>query len=395
MEDYNFDRVINRRHTKSLKFDFAVQRGRPADINPFWVADMDFEVPPAVKQALHERVEHGIFGYTETDDTYFSIVSDWFKRRFDWEPQEDWLVKTPGIVFALAMAVQAFTEPGEGVLIQQPVYYPFSEVIEANHRKLINSPLVDNGQGYDIDFEDFEKKIQDNDVKLFLLCSPHNPGGKVFSKEELETMAHICLKHKVVIVADEIHADFVWAPHKHTVFPSLSEKVQNNCILCTSPSKTFNIAGTQLSNIWIANERLRTKFKAAVDAAGYSQVGTFGIEACQAAYQYGEEWLHQVKSYIWENIKFTKEYFEQYLPKLKMYVPEGTYLVWFDCSALPFTAEEREQWLWHQAKLWLDSGAIFGKAGEKFERINVACPRVTLEGGLNQLRQAYEALHLD
>lgn len=392
MGDYNFDAVVDRHHTKSLKYDFALKRGRPVDVSPFWVADMDFPIAHEIQECLHKVVDHGIFGYTETEEEYFAALSSWMTKHFGWTPKEEWLIKTPGVVFALAMAVQAFTEPGDGVVIMQPVYYPFSEVIQENGRHIVNVPLVRGKDMYTIDFDALERALASQSVKLFLLCSPANPVGRVWTEGELRRLGDLCNRYGVLLVSDEIHADFVWGDISHHMYPSLGPDYENNCILCTAPSKTFNIAGLQVSNIFIPNEDLRKRFQAAVRKAGYSQVNSMGIFACQAAYRYGETWLDEVKAYIWDNIQFTKDYLEEYLPQLTMYVPQGTYLVWIDCSALPMSAEEREKWLWHDAKLWLDSGAIFGEDGKDFERINVACPRSVLKAGLDQLRHAVDRL---
>lgn len=392
MTKYNFDEVIDRHNTACLKYDFAIQRGRPADVLPLWVADMDFPIAREIQKALITRCQHAVFGYSESDDAYFAAVHDWYAKHFNWETKQEWLTKTPGIVFALAMAVKAFTKPGEAVLINQPVYYPFTEVIKDNKRELINSPLVLKGGKYSIDFADLEAKIVAHNVKLMLLCSPHNPVGRVWSREELQKIGDICLAHNVVIVSDEIHSDFVWGENKHTVFATLGERYAQNCIVCTAPSKTFNIAGLQVSNIFIPNEKLRRAFRHEVAAAGYSQVNTLGLIACEAAYRYGEDWLQQVKAYIEANIHFVDEYLKTNLPQIKLLAPQGTYLIWLDCSALGLTAEDREQWLWHKAKLWLDGGGIFGPEGQAFERINVACPRSTLLQALEQLKKAVSEL---
>lgn len=392
MTKYNFDEVIDRHHTACLKYDFAIQRGRPADVLPLWVADMDFPIAREIQEALITRCQHAVFGYSESDDAYFSAVHDWYAKHFNWETKQEWLTKTPGIVFALAMAVKAFTKPGEAVLINQPVYYPFTEVIKDNKRELINSPLVLQDGKYSIDFADLEAKIVAHNVKLMLLCSPHNPVGRVWSRGELQKIGDICLARNVVIVSDEIHSDFVWGENKHTVFATLGEKYAQNCIVCTAPSKTFNIAGLQVSNIFIPNEKLRRAFRHEVAAAGYSQVNTLGLVACEAAYRYGEDWLQQVKAYIEANIRFVDEYLKTNLPQIKLLAPQGTYLIWLDCSALGLTAEDREQWLWHKAKLWLDGGGIFGPEGQAFERINVACPRSTLLQALEQLQKAVSEL---
>ena len=395
MVDYNFDEVIDRRNTDCLKYDFAVQRGRPKDVLPFWVADMDFSIAQEIEDALVKRCQHGIFGYSEATDGYFAALQNWYLKHFNWQVQRPWLIKTPGVVFALAMAVKAFTEPGDGVLVQQPVYYPFTEVIRDNDREVVNAPLALVNGHYEIDFADLEQKLANPKVKLMFLCSPHNPVGRVWTKEELLKVGDLCLKYNVITVSDEIHSDFVWDDNVHTPFATLGEEYKQNCIICTAPSKTFNLAGLQVSNIFIPNQKLRRAFRKQIDAAGYSQLNTLGLVACQAAYTYGEEWLTQVKAYIRSNITFVDDYLKQNLPQIKMLPIEGTYLVWLDCSALGMTADEREQWLWHEAKLWLDGGGIFGKEGEAFERINVACPRATLLQGLEQLKAAVEGLKKD
>lgn len=386
---FDFDTIIDRTHTDCLKYDAAVRRGRPADVLPFWVADMDFPTAPAIIEALQQRVQHGIFGYSEADpDRYHAVLDDWFSRRHGWHVEKEWLLQTPGVVFALATAVKAFTKPGDTVLIQQPVYYPFSEVIVDNRRKRVSSDLVLKDGHYEIDFADVEAKIVANDVKLFLLCSPHNPVGRVWTRDELTRLGDICLKHDVIIVADEIHEDFVWQGHTHIPFASLGETYAKRSVVCTSPSKTFNIAGLQVSNIFIPNESLRIKFKKEIDRAGYSQLNTLGLTASEAAYTGGEEWLDALKIYLQGNIDFLASYVKQYVPQLTLIQPEGTYLLWLDFRKLGLTEPEREDLLLHKAKLWLDSGAIFGKVGEGFERINIACPRATLQQGLDQLRQA-------
>ena len=395
MVTYDFDRIVDRRNTDCLKYDFAVQRGRPKDVLPFWVADMDFSIAQEIEDALVKRCQHGIFGYSEATDGYFAALQNWYLKHFNWQVQRPWLIKTPGVVFALAMAVKAFTEPGDGVLVQQPVYYPFTEVIRDNDREVVNAPLALVNGHYEIDFAYLEQKLADPKVKLMFLCSPHNPVGRVWTKEELLKVGDLCLKYNVITVSDEIHSDFVWDDNVHTPFATLGEEYQQNCIVCTAPSKTFNLAGLQVSNIFIPNQKLRRAFRKQIDAAGYSQLNTLGLVACQAAYTYGEEWLTQVKAYIRSNITFVDDYLKQNLPQIKMLPIEGTYLVWLDCSALGMTADEREQWLWHEAKLWLDGGGIFGKEGEAFERINVACPRATLLQGLEQLKAAVEGLKKD
>ncbi|MDR1550171.1 MAG: pyridoxal phosphate-dependent aminotransferase [Hungatella sp.] len=388
----DFDEVIDRKNTNSVKYDFAVRRGKPENLLPLWVADMDFKISGKVLDALHERIDHGIFGYSEVQEEYFEAIRDWMEKKHHWNVESRWLVKTPGVVFALAMAVQAFTDPGDGVMIQQPVYYPFSEVIEDNDRVIVDNTLYLGEDGrYHIDFEDFEKKAEEFHVKLFLLCNPHNPVGRVWSLEELEKLGEICIRRDILVVSDEIHQDFVFEG-KHLVFASLSEEVKNRTITCTSPSKTFNLAGLQISNIFIANQKLRRRFRRQVAAAGYSQLNTLGLTACEAAYRHGEEWHEQLMVYLRANITYVREFIKEKIPRVKLIEPEGTYLVWLDFRELGLTEEEREDLIIKKAGLWLDSGAMFGPVGEGFERINIACPRSILEQALGNLEKAIRTL---
>ena len=389
---YDFDKVIDRHGTNCLKFDFAKERGKNGDELSLWVADMDFQVAKPITDALQAQVNHGIYGYTEVKSDYFDIVKNWFKDNFDWEIKKGSLVKTPGVVYAIAMAVKAFTKEGEAVIIQQPVYYPFSEMIIANNRKLVNSPLVLKDGRYEIDFEDFEKKIVENNVKLFILCSPHNPVGRVWSVEELKKIGDICIKHDVVIFSDEIHADFVYEPNKHHVFASLGESYAANSVIATAPSKSFNIAGLQVSNIFIENKKLRDAFRNEIVKSGYSQLNTMGLAAARAAYESGKEWLDEVRAYIKDNLIFFRDYLKENIGELSLIEPEGTYLVWVDFRKLGLSEKQREDLIVNKAKLWIDSGAMFGVDGEGFERFNIACPREYLKMALESLAKAIKDL---
>lgn len=386
----DFDTVVDRRNTCSLKYDFALERGKPKDILPLWVADMDFKVSSYIIDALNAVNEHGIYGYSEAKSEYFEALKSWMKRHHGWEVSEKWLVKTPGVVFALAMAIKAYTEENEAVLIQQPVYYPFSEAVEDNNRRLVINELKQGEDGrYVVDYEDFENKIVSEKVKLFILCNPHNPVGRVWTKDELSRLGDICLKHNVIVVSDEIHADFVYG-RAHTVFTNVKEEYKDIGIVCTSPSKTFNIAGLQVSNIFIENDALRRKFCRQVNAAGYSQLNLSGLAACEAAYKYGDEWLAAVIKYIRSNADYVAQFIKEHLPKVKMTELEGTYLVWLDFRAYGLSDSELNQRIIHKAGLWLDAGSIFGKSGEGFQRINVACPRSVLTEALGRLEAAFK-----
>lgn len=392
-KNINFDEVIDRKGTDCLKYDFAARRGKPEDVLPLWVADMDFKTSSLILDEIQKRVEHGIFGYTETGDSYFRAVAGWLKKHHNMEIQPGWLVKTPGVVFALAMAVKAFTEEGDAVLIQQPVYYPFSEVIADNNQRAVSNDLVLGKDGkYMIDFVDFENKIRENQIKLFFLCSPHNPVGRVWTRGELERISDICVKYGVIVVSDEIHADFTFDGYVHTPLVNVDERIRDLCITATSPGKTFNLAGFQISNILISNAKMRRAFRKQIAAAGYSQVNTMGIVACEAAYTCGEEWYLALKKYLQGNLDFVREYLAEEIPEIALVEPEGTYLIWLDFRGLGLPEEKLEDLIVDQAKLWLDSGAIFGAVGEGFERINIATNRSVLKEALERIRDAVHAV---
>lgn len=381
----DFDTIIERRGTDCLKYDFALRRGMPEDVLPLWVADMDFKTSSYVEDAVIERTRHAIFGYTEVQGEYFEAVAGWMKRHHDWEIKPQWLIKTPGVVFALAAAVKAFSNPGDKVLIQQPVYYPFTEVIEDNGRIVVSNDLVlGEDNRYTIDFDDFEKKITDNDIHLFLLCNPHNPSRRVFTKEELTRIGDICLKHDVLVVSDEIHNDFVFEG-EHTIFANVKKEFEDISIICTSPSKTFNLAGMLISNIFIPNTKIRRTFRHEVNAAGISQLGTLGLVAAQTAYEKGDEWYDAMLRYVRGNIEFVKEFAAKELRGVRCIDGEGTYLMWLDFRNTGIPNEEIDRRIIHEAKLWLDSGKIFGKTGDGFQRINVAAPRKIVEECLTRI----------
>lgn len=388
----NFDAVVSRKNTFCLKYDFAVKRGYPEDVLSLWVADMDFPTTSYVEDALSEVVKQNIYGYTniQNGDGFFEAVAGWMKRHHDFDVKQEWHVHVPGICFAIANAIRAYTEPGDAVIIQQPVYYPFSNIIRQNKRKLVSNDLVYDGKGhYSIDFDDFEKKIEENDVKLFVLCSPHNPVGRVWTKEELIRLGDICLKHNVLVFSDEIHFDFVWSGEHH-IFQELKPEYRDFTITGTAPSKTFNLAGLQQSNIFIANKKLKDKFVAEYDVSGLDEPNIMCVSATKAAYTYGDEWYEAVKKYIKDNIDFARDYVEKNITGVKLIPTEGTYLIWLDFNDTGIDGRKLDDLIVNEAKLWLDSGIIFGKPGIGFQRINAACRRSVLTEALDRIRDVVE-----
>ena len=381
---YDFDKVIDRRQTNSYKYDFAAEMGKPADALPLWVADMDFQVPPEVTARLEEIVRHAVYGYSEAKDDYFGAVKNWFTERFGFTPEPQWLVKTPGVVFSLAQAIRSMTAPGDAVVIQPPVYRPFSQLVEVNERRLVENELIFRDGRYFMDLDDLQKKIADSKAKMLILSSPHNPVGRVWTREELMALGQICLDHQCLVVADEIHCDFIRPGHVHHIFASLSTEFAQNCILCTAPSKTFNLAGLQASNIFIPNESLRRKFKNELNKVGYHSLNPLGLAACQAAYEYGQDWLEELKNYLEGNLALLKDSLKDF-PKVKIVEPEGTYLVWLDFRAVGLTPKALDELLLNKAKVWFDEGQKFGQGGEGFQRINLACPRSTLAEAIKRL----------
>jgi len=381
----DFNTVVNRYGTGCIKFDSAAARGKPSDVLPLWVADMDFPAPKPVLDALHERVAHGIFGYSEPCDEYFAALKSWFASRLGYEFKKSWVVLAPGVVYAIGMAIQAFTSAGDAVLIQEPVYYPFRSMVVNNNRKLVVNQLEIINSKYQINFTDFENQIKDNNVKMFVLCSPHNPVGRVWSADELRQMAEICNRYNVLIVSDEIHCDFIFPGHKHMVLAALMPQMQDKIITLTAPSKTFNIAGLQVSNVFISDKNLRKTFQKEIWNSGYSQLNSLGLVACQAAYQHGAEWLESLNAYLWENMMFIDKTLRQKLPKVHLVTPEATYLAWLDFRSLGLTDDDLDKKITEEAKLWLSRGDTFGMGGEGFVRINVGCPRATLETCMDRL----------
>ena len=390
---YNFNTVVDRHGTNSIKTDLAVVRGKPADVLSLWVADMDFPTSPAILEALHNKVDHGIFGYSCMDDDFFAALKNWMHTEHDFSPERHDLVTTPGVVFGISCAIKAVTKEGDAVIIQTPVYYPFKNMIELNKRKLVTSSLYEKDGKYYIDFEDFEKKIIENNVKLFILCSPHNPVSRVWTREELQKLSDICLRNNVIVFADEIHNDFVYEPNKHTVFSNLSPEAAENSIVSMSVSKTFNLAGLQFSTNFIKNPVLRKKFRDEKDKTGYDEPSLMGLTAAYAAYKNGKPWLLDLHKHLKENIDFVRNFLAKKLPSVRLIEPEGTFLLWLDFSKLGLSDSEIDDIIVNKAKVWLDRGTMFGPEGEYYQRINVATPRPVLEDALNRIANAFKEIH--
>lgn len=384
----NFDKQITRNLTGSEKWDGMNTIFGTADALPMWVADMDFESPPSVIEAMQKRVEHGVFGYTMQTDAYKQSIVNWMKQRHQWEIEADWLVFCPGVVPALSFAVQAFTEPGDKIVIQPPVYPPFHSVVQNHGRELVLNPLKQENGQYTMDLEALEQIFSRDQVKMLILCSPHNPVGRVWSALELEALTQLCIEHHVLIVSDEIHADLVYGEQKHTPLANISEQARSRSIICTSPSKTFNIAGLNTSNIIIPDPDIRDTFKKALQLYHVGSISALGSTAAEAAYTGGAEWLDEALVYMQHNIDYVLDYLQERIPEIKAQRPEATYLLWLDFRALGMTPDETAAFLLSRAKLAFNQGAAFGQGGEGFMRMNIACSKATVVEAMKRLDRA-------
>ncbi len=401
---HTFDEEVDRAGTNSLKWEF-IQRGTDLlhwehtdrffgenRILPMWVADMDFRCPEPVINALIARAQSGIYGYTIPTDAFYQSVVSWMARRHNWEIAPQWICVTPGVVPALNMLVRTFISPGDEVLIQPPVYYPFYSAIENNGGKIVTSPLVYESGRYRMDFADLQEKAKDPRVKMAILCSPHNPVGRVWTKDELVRFGEICIENNVLVVSDEIHGDLIYKGHEFTPFAKISRDFAQHSIICTAPSKTFNLAGLQTSCLIVSNDDLRTRFGKTLESNGLVLTNSFGVVALQAAYEHGEEWLEQVLNYLQGNLEYLEAYMAEHIPQIDVIRPEGTYLVWLDCRRLALDKLRLQRLMMEEARVYLDEGFIFGTEGEGFERINIACPRSVLMEALDRIRNAIAGL---
>lgn len=385
---YHFEQTKDRYHSASIKWEKTKDIFGKENLLPMWVADMDFEPPNEVHEALKERIDHGIYGYTFVPESATNAIVHWLKKRHDWAVDPSWILYNTGVVPSISTVIHAYTEPGDKILLQTPVYTPFIDKVRLNDRIVVNSPLVLQNNRYEINFNDFEEKLKEG-AKLFFLCNPHNPGGRVWTKEELRILADLCIKHNCLIISDEIHSDLVFKPNKHIPIASIDEKYKDYVITLIAPSKTFNIAGLQTSSAIIPNQHLRKKFQFTQNKLGYYTLNTLGIFAMEAAYLYGEEWLEQLLLYLKENIQITKQFIEKEIPQIEMMEPEATYLLWLNCRMFSLSDEEIRHALIHKGELALEPGPKYGLGGEGFVRMNIACGRNTLHDGLQRLKKAF------
>lgn len=387
----NFDEIINRENTNSIKWDRRKDIVGTENVIPLWVADMDFPSPKEVREAMMKRLEHPIYGYTYLNDSYYEAAVKWFHKRFGWKVDKSWICFAEGVVPGLNTIIAALTKPGDEVIIQTPVYPPFYKVIENNGCKVVENPLINNDGYYEMDLQQLEKCIS-NRTKLLILCSPHNPVGRVWTKEELTKLSEFCIKHDLIVVSDEIHGDIVYEPNVHTVFSTISEETAERSIICTAPNKTFNIAGFKTANIIIKNEKLRRAYNLQNEKFFIEGLNIMGAVAQEAAYTYGEEWYQELMKYLKGNIDFTLKYFKENIPEIKIQKPEGTYLLWLDCTGLGLEAEELFKFFIEQCGVWLNGGETFGVKGAGYMRMNLGTSRATLKLALERIGKGVKEL---
>lgn len=388
---FNFDKIIDRTNNFSAKWSEMNKNFGTNDLLPMWVADMDFLTAPCVMEALKDRLEQGIFGYTTRPSSYNESIVNWLDNRFSWKINQEWLMFSPAVITSISLLIQNLTQKNDKIMIQEPVYSPFHNIVESNERSLVISPLVKLDDGsYVMDYEDIESKIKD--VKIFILCNPHNPVGRVWTREELTRLGEICLKHNVLIISDEIHSDIILKNHKHTPFASISKEFRENTITCMAPTKTFNLAGLQSSFLVISNPYYYEVMDKAFSILDIKRNNAFSLVATEAAYNYGEDWLYELIKYIEDNVDFAIDYIKNHMPQLKVKKPEGTYLLWVDFSNLNVDKEDLKNALINKGRIALSDGSSFGIGGDGYYRINLACPRSMVLEGLKRIEFAIKSL---
>jgi len=384
---YNFDEIINREGTGSIKYDLRSKIFKSGTVIPLWVADMDFRTPDFIISAIQKRLEHEILGYTLIAQSFHQSIVRWNLNRHQWAIKPEWISFSPGVVPALNLLVMAFTQPGDSIIIQPPVYFPFSTAVENHGRQLLTNPLHYDGNQYSINFNDLESKISST-TRMLIFCSPHNPTGNVWKPDVLQRIGEICLKNNILLVSDEIHADLIYAGYKHTPTASLSEEIARRTITCMSASKTFNLAGLSTAYLIIPDKRLRAQYEKMLDHVHVGAGNIFGFIATEAAYEKGEDWLRQLMAYLGDNLRFLQDFTQKHLPLIKVVPPGATYLIWLDCRDLGMSAAELKRFMIEEAGLGLNDGPQFGAGGEGFQRINIACPRQLLYEALVKMHQA-------
>jgi cystathionine beta-lyase len=388
---YDFDKIIERRGTDSIKWNGLEERFGSEDVLPLWVADMDFPAPEPVVRAIRERADHGVFGYACHTERYNDAVMGWLKRRHGWAVSRDEISYSPGIVTALVMIVKAFTKPGDQVLVQSPVYYPFFDVIKKHDRIVADSPLIPGEAGrYEIDFEDLETKLSQKTTTLMLLCSPHNPVGRVWTREELTRIGELCLVHGVLVAADEIHCDFVYPGHCFIPFMTLGEDLAMNCLSLMAPSKTFNMAGLKSSLVMAKNPEILKTYNAMLEAHHLEGMNCFGLAGTVAAYEEGDEYVDQLIPYLEGNVTLVRNFLREKMPQIKLIEPEGTYLLWLDCRAVSENPRVLKEFFLKRARVALSPGAVFGPSGSSFMRMNIGCPRSVITAALVRIEGAWQ-----
>jgi cystathionine beta-lyase len=385
---HNFDEIIDRKKTDSVKWSTNEKKFGKEDVLAMWVADMDFKAPEPVVEALVQRAAHGIYGYAARHSSNYEAVIEWMQKRHGWETQRSWQIPTPGVVPAISIAMLAFTQPGDKVIIQSPVYHPFFSIVSNNGRQVVENHLINDDGYYRMDFEELDRQLADPRVHMLILCSPHNPVGRVWTRQELTRLGELCLKHEVIVISDEIHSDLVFSWARHTPYASISAQMAQNSVSLFAPSKTFNLAGLHTSIALIPNRRLHQRFTQQIENLGIGGISVFGLAGLEAAYRYGEEWLTQLLVYLEGNLLFLENYIQVCIPQIKVRKPEGSYLVWLDCRKLGLKRAELRKFFIEEAGIGLNDGFAFGEAGEGYMRLNVACPRALLQKALEQLAKA-------
>jgi cystathionine beta-lyase len=388
MKKYNFDEIIPRSGTNCIKYDAREWMFKTDDVMPLWVADTDFRTPDFIVDAIRKRAEHELFGYTFKPDSYYDAIIGWMKRRHNWEVKKEWISFSPGVVAGLTIAIETFSKPGDGVIVQPPVYFPFFDSVKGTKRKLVENPLKNENGRLTFDFEDLKSKI-DKTTKLLLLCNPQNPGGMVWTRSELEKLSSICLENGVMVISDEIHSDLIFTGHSHIPFTKLSEEAAKNSLVCMAPSKTFNVAGLASSLVIIPDKTKHARYERALNVGHLGMGNIFGTVALEAAYIHGDEWLAQLMDYLWENYLFLEKFMKVHLPKINVMKPEATYLIWLDFRGFGMNDEELMKFTVNKAKVGLNNGGRFGTGGDGWMRLNIGCPRSVLEEGLNRLKIAF------